>query len=244
MFIRAGILILLIIFWDKTNAQHNEHKTIYLGPEMAEKFDVSMTFFDYKLKRYEIVESNVENKMNRPGIILDAKSKDEENSNIVAVYGNGKDSCFLLFHKKILYITEGRSALTSILNLFSKSEDKVPQDEPFTYTSDYEYFGSIKSDSVKASFFIQSIKKKFICWVAIESDTFFYSPDKEITNKKGTIKKSSSVFYQGFLLMNKENIAAGYDGYWPHHHLYLSKDLSANHKLILNAFCYMLLKLL
>ena len=206
------IIVFVIVFQPTTeiNAQHI--KGIYLGDDdVATKFDIasmnvaagdSYPFFDflgYETLWYEMQHDTTFENTQRAGVILTAKSTITHNINFRAAFGRNDDSCIIDYEVRTDKIRNGRSAATSILNLFSKREDKNPQSEPDTTISHIQSQGIIRHNEDSAAFFYSlSYKNKMIPngWLVLHGDTLFCKPVAQEYKRKGKIKKANYYFLQ------------------------------------------------
>ena len=242
----------LLIFLIPVILVAQPHEEIYLGPDQSLRYkscDILkerneyqlIRFFSYKTFKHHPDYSSSgpfqEKEINRAGLILNAKSTDITSEFIQASFGD-LDTAEIYYRFKKHEITRGRSALTSILNLFSKEKD--PQDEPYTYTGFVESAGSIRTRFDSATFLYAKDpyrKQGNEGWIISGNDTLHISAIKKKL-KKGKIKKSGFSLPLGFVIMKNEFIIAAFDNYHRPPIAYFAVDLAEQKKLLLAAYIF------
>jgi hypothetical protein len=225
---------------------------IYLGPDQSIRYQSCdilkarieyplISFFNYKtFKHHRDYNSSgpfQDREINRLGLILNAKSTDITSEFIQASFGN-LDTAEIYYKFQKHEITRGRSALTSILNLFSKEKD--PQDEPYTYTGLVESTGSIRTRFDSATFLYAKDryhKHGNAGWIISAGDTLHISPiEKRL--KRGKIKKRGLSLPSAFVIKKNESIIAAFDNHNNPPIAYFSLELDAAKKLLLAAYIF------
>ncbi|MEI9809232.1 MAG: hypothetical protein WDO16_15970 [Bacteroidota bacterium] len=135
-------------------------------------------FLDYRVRSIAFFGEFAEETTNRAGIILKAKSTTKNYKSGRAVIGKETDSCLVAFNIIVDEITHGRSAATSVGNLFSRKENKDYQDAPYStigpvassgyiqYNTDsavFSYTINYKKDRKKTSRLVGTAWRYFVC---------------------------------------------------------------------------------
>lgn len=178
-------------------------------------------FSGYYLFRNTITGSGSNEKTNRDGLILAAKSTTSYNTTGELITGNDNDSVKIFYAESKNLVYHGRSAAVSILNLFSKEkEEQEPWDE-------------IKSRQISGSILFGNESFAFTKdWLAVGPDTLRVSPVKQKRKiKTGKIKKAKN--YIGIRLMKGNTCIAAIDDEDKPEKYYLLNDCSEKEKLII-----------
>lgn len=235
-------------------------RTIYLGPSADSLFVsgllVSMDslgsktfyeFLDYRTFRHESIGNTNETETKRDGILLPAKRTENLHVKAEATFGKHHDTCFIVYNASIEKITEGRSAAISLLNLFSKKEDKSPQDDPQSHVRHISVKGKIATKGLVADFeYHNNFNKDYLLGglsgnILIDADTILLQPCKTYLTKKSKKKKG----YAGLQLVKGEKIYAAVDTYdTANRIIYMDKTLSEEQKSAIASYlfiiaCYM-----
>jgi hypothetical protein len=255
MFIKMNTLLLFLSITVVAFGQPD--RRIWLGEDVLTKYEQGELkrdssdhyysgFIRYRCDRFEFSSNASNEKTNRDGLLLSAKST--TNTSVIgqAVVHNDNDSCFIVFNAIIEQVRHGRSAATSVLNLFSKKEDKSPQDEPYTdihhvSSSGWILFGN---DSSAFTYFINYNKDRIKPggWLVLHRDTIYVRPvAAQVKLPKGKkIKKPGYIWPEGLLLVKGETVIAALDQAIgtasDPFTVYIAKDLSERNKLVIAAF--------
>lgn len=178
--------------------------------------------------------------VNRAGVILPAKSTETNERNMRGVYTTRQDTCEAIYKAITERITNGRSAALSILNLFSRAENKVPQGPPVVSTDYLELEGVMHSDHLEAAFRYVSDRRKNVFhtggWLVLNGDTLSVDLATAQINRRGKIKHPRNPFNTGFLLVKGADILAAVDGMHPQAVFYLHRGLKREERLLITAF--------
>jgi hypothetical protein len=178
--------------------------------------------------------------VNRAGVILPAKSTETNERNMRGVYTTGQDTCEAIYKAITERITNGRSAALSILNLFSRSENKVPQGPPVVSTDYMQLEGVMHSDHLEAPFRYVSDHRKNVFhtggWLVLYGDTLKVDLATAQINRRGKIKYPRNPFNTGFLLVKGADIFAAVDGMHSQAVFYLHRGMNREEKLLITAF--------
>lgn len=197
-------------------------RTIYLGPQMESRYQklnyelqsdsifTRAEFPGYPLYRCRAFGFELKEETNRLGIILEAKFTQTHSMPGEMIIGNDEDSVLIRFEARKRIVTHGRSATLSVINFFSKKEDKNKQEEPFDEVEQAGSSGWIcrEKDSL---FFNITLRKKDPGCMTMGADTLYLQQAEEFRNaKNGKIKKMTG-FVQGLKLMKGETCLAAID---------------------------------
>lgn len=234
------VILSAFVFTTDTSAQLGKRWQIYFADNVdslytSSQYKITRTayfhypFFEqYPLFHQTIVEEGSNEKVNRAGILLNARSTKTFQFTGKAVYGNELDSVQIFYKMNAGIVRKGRSAMTSLMNLFSKEEDKSPQDEP-----SYNATTPVKNG------YIEFEGKQF----RFSTDTLFIGTDSIILKKikkvikpsTGKIKKANKYVYGMQLIKGDTCLAAMDENKWPFT-LYLLKSLTYKERLVYTAF--------
>ena len=159
-------------------------------------------------------------KMSRAGIILNAKTITVETYNVEFFLMDGLDSLRIFANIEANETYHGRSALTSVLNLFSKEEDKDPQDEPYTLSEVKKIKGFIEYKNQTAYFKNDSL--------ILGSEILIMKGASKLVHKKNSrrIKKANKNYHASRLMLGDTCVAA-LDAYDYPKIFYSLKNMSA-----------------
>ncbi len=185
-------------------------------------------FKDYPKFYQTVHEEGNDEQINRLGLLLPAKSTRTFYYTVNAVYGNEMDSVRIWYQLMEGFVRKGRSALISLLNLFSKQEDKSPQEEPYYFYTEPLKKGYIEFENEQLLF---------------SGDTLFRGANsitlgrvqKIIKLKTGKIKKVNRSV-AGYQFMKGDSCMAVIDYNTEPITLYFLKSLSHKDRLIYTAF--------
>jgi hypothetical protein len=176
---------------------------------------------------------------NRIGLLLPAKSTTRYDKTAQAAFGKGNDTCFIRYQSKVIKVTHGRSAAQSIINLFSKEENKNYQADPYDVIRHVWVQGTLEVKNTFFDFlFDYSLKNKFIPsgWMILHGDTLRIEPVSLLV-KEGRIKKSNAAYRIGMLLKKGEQVYGGIDAYRKESVVYILNTVGDEEKLgILSCF--------
>jgi len=249
MFLKYFILIGTVLFF-ATISGAQKKRNIYLGPGMDTLFDRCTYEKEYNDKNYLLLElldhhtfrhdpviitNNPE--INRDGLILAAKRTENLGIKAEAVFGKDDMTCFVTYDAAIEKITIGRSALVSIVNLFSKEEDKSPQEDPGSHLRKIKVTGKISLNETVVDFIYEiNLKKDYLLaglsgklWY--RGDSLSLQPLKTYNNKKGKSRKG----FIGFSLTKGNTIFAAADTF-NDFTIYISRSLSEEDRLLISAY--------
>lgn len=247
---------IVLFFVTVSSAQKN--RNIYLGPGMDTLFEMGSyekkyTDKDYillKLLGYQtfshgpVIETSKEN-INRPGLLLPAKRTETLGIRAEAVIGTNDHTCLIIYDAAIEKITKGRSAFISVMNLFSKEEDKSPQEEPSSHLRKIKVTGKFSlNDTIVDFVYENNFNRDYHLGglsgkVWYRGDSLSLQPLKTYRNKKGKKRKG----FIGFSITKSHIIFAAADTY-NDFTFYLNKTLREEEKLVVSAylfiiFCYL-----
>jgi hypothetical protein len=156
------------------------------------------------------------------------------------VYTTGEDTCEAIFKATTERITNGRSAALSILNLFSRAENKVPQGPPVVSTDYMELQGVMHSDHLEAPFRFVNDRRKYVFhtggWMVLNGDTLKVDLPAAWINRRGKIKYRRNPFITGLLLVKGTDIFAAVDGMHSDAVFYLHRGLKREERLLITTF--------
>lgn len=228
-------------------------RSIYLGDDMAAKFDAgSMSrdidldysffkFLGYQTLWHGMLSNSTIESTQRDGIILTAKSTNTTIINASAAFAKNNDSCIIDYQARIDNVRHGRSAALSVLNLFSKWEYKLRQPEPYTTIGYVQSQGVIRHNNEDASFLYSiSYKNKMIPngWLVLHGDTLYCKPVTQQYKRKGKLKKARYLFLTGFMLIKNDTIYAAIDQSNLPDTAYIDNQLTEAEKLVIAAYLF------
>ena len=249
-------LLLIISFLAQSGVHAQWNRKIYLGQHMDSLFshdilhremkDTMALCFSLGCSRVYFEQKDApdqQEEVNRAGLILPAKSTHTETRNMRAVFAIGADSCEALYSGSRESVTHGRSAALSIFNLFAKSGDKIPQDDPVESENFFTISGVIHSDHLESPFRFTGDHRKDIYqptgWIVVEGDTLKVWRVSEQQNKRGKIKHPHNILKLGFLLKRGDEIVAAVDDMPASPEMYISKSLDGEARLVVSSFLIM-----
>lgn len=251
---RAMLLALLIPSTVPTHAQNAGR--VYLGENMAAKFESAhivrgingdyslIEFLGYKTLRHELINSRDTFFAQRLGLIWHAKSIIVSNIDARAVFAKNNDSCIIDYSTRIDKLRHGRSALVSMVNLFSKRQDKNFQDEPDTALSYMRSQGTIRYNNHDAAFLYSMEYKNKLTpagWLVLNGDTLHITQIKYQYGGKGNKEKAYSLSGKSFLLTKNNTVYAALDQSDDAAKVYLYKQLTHPKKLVIAAYLFIIL---
>ena len=231
-------------------ATAQKKRNIYLGPGMDTLFDrctwerkyndqnyLLLELLDYRTLRHDPVIASNKPEINRDGLILAAKRTENLGIKAEAVFGKDDMTCFVAYDAYIEKITNGRSALVSILNLFSNEADKSPQDDPSSHIRKVKVTGKISLNETIVDFeYTDNFNKDHLLggvsgklWY--RGDSLSLQPLKTYKNKKGINRKG----FIGFSLTKGNTVCAAADTY-NDFTIYINRSLSEEEKLLISAY--------
>ena len=257
MFLKYLILIGILLFL-VTIPRAQKKRNIYLGPGMDTLFDqctlerkyndknfLVLELFGYHTFRHDPVIATNNPETNRDGLLLAAKRTENLGIKAEAVFGKDDMTCFVAYDASIEKITKGRSALISVMNLFSKEEDKSPQEDPSSQIRKLNVTGKISLNETIVDFvYNNNFNKDYLLgglsgklWY--RGDSLSLQPLKTYNNKHGNKKKG----FIGFSLTKGNTICAAADTY-NDFTIYISRSLNDEEKLLIAAYflviiCYL-----
>ncbi|QNA45438.1 hypothetical protein [Lacibacter sediminis] len=233
-----------------TAAQYD--RTIFLGEDMMRSFrsdiiklrfwDSAVSFlFDTRLTvLYDTVITTSE-KYNRLGLILPSKSTEKTTYESRLKIDNDIDSCIVNYKHDVNVVRHGKSLLFGIINLFSKPEERSPQEEPYYANELNKAWGTINYGSKTSPFLLINKNKldlKNKGWLILNNDSLTIKPINTYKNRKGKIKKSLPGGMFSWVLKKGDTIVAAIDGYIGNNIAYISRDLSEEDRIIITAFIF------
>jgi len=249
MLLKCFILIGTLLFY-VTIAEAQKKRNIYLGPGMDTLFDrctferkyndknyLLLELLGYHTVRHDPVIATNKPETNRDGLLLAAKRTENLGIKAEAVFGKDDMTCFVVYEAAIEKITNGRSALVSILNLFSNEADKSPQDDPSSHIRKVKVSGKISLNETIVDFeYTDNFNKDYLLGGAsgklwYRGDSLSLQPLKTYKNKNGINKKG----FIGFSLTKGNTICAAADTY-NDFTIYISRSLSEEEKLLISAY--------
>lgn len=245
------IFLFLLLLFIELNIYSQSKWAIYLGEDMNSRYSKENTtllydngyflqcsFVAYPFVSLRRTDSSLTENTNRIGLILEAKSTTSHFETGEVIFGNNIDSVKIEFEYSLRIETHGRSALISIMNLFSKSEDKVKQDDPYDEVAEIVIKGTIVHRNNSYHYFHSrnKIRKRDKHWLEFEGDTLLLVPARNFKNTgKGKVKNKKNL-YMGLQLMKGNQCVAALDFNESPKAFYMLKELSEKDKLIISAF--------
>jgi hypothetical protein len=254
------VMIIAVLFLSSTMKSYAQVRRIYLGDDMTTKFDSGMirksvagdnAFFEfsgYQTRRHTSNSSDKE-VINRPGVFLNANSTLTTTITGTAGFGKNNDSCSIEYTIGIGQTKNGRSATVSLINLFSKEENRSPQNDPVISVDYVESCGTIFSNDKSANFLygirFAGLFKMSYGWLILDGDTLYTRPVTTQVNRRKKLKKPNYQLPSGLLLMKGDSIYAAIDqygnpnaGYYYPNTAYIFKQLAEYKKLIIAAYFF------
>jgi hypothetical protein len=221
---------------------------IYLGEEMNALYSKSNGPMVYKDGYYfrtsfgsdsvlsiRLIDAGIKNDTARDGVILTAKSSEQYTEKGKIIFGNNKDSALITYFYAIEKVTRGRSALLSILNLFSKKENRIEQDKPTTETIKVKTEGVISYQN-DSCYFKHIVGPKDNPWLQLGNDTLKLVQAGQFRKTKTDEIKTRKNSYEGVQLMKDKTCVAALDFNEAPMAFYLLNTLSEKEKLIITSF--------
>lgn len=224
--------------------------TIYLGQDMEARYyktscrhesgnGIYYTLFsgyDHFIHRPQ--SNGVSETVNRPGMVLEAKSTKQHTTTGEIIFGHHNDSVKIVYQYRADVVRHGRSAALSVLNLFSKREDKIKQEEPYNEITRKVMEGSIVHHGTPYSFYCAAgVKNKNTSqWLLTGADTLRLVPAEMFrkTRNGKIIKRRQG--YEGIQLMRGDTCVAAIDYNEDPMAFYLLKEINENEKIVITAF--------
>jgi len=252
MFSRKLPFLGLVLF--SVNISHAQiTRNIYLGEGMDTLFDsgVSKTIYTdkkytllellgYRTFRHEPVPYTGSEDINRAGLVLPAKREETLELKAEAVVGKNDNTCLIVYDATFEKITEGRSALLSVLKFLSRQEDQAPQEDPSSHIRAVMVTGKISLNESLADFIYQNNFNKRLHLgglsgkVWYRGDSLSLQPIRTHLNKKGKIKRG----YVGYSLTKKDTIYAAANIFNGEVIYYINKNIGDKEKLITIAYLF------
>jgi hypothetical protein len=242
--------IILLLLLSSISVSAQSKWKLYLGKEMDTLYTKNngwqehtnglhhIRVADYPHFRHTVLkDSNNQSTSQRLGLLLEAKSTEHVITKERIVYGNEDDSVIILYERQTEVIRHGRSTALSVLNFFSKKEEKTKQEVTFE-----ELFrkkaGTIQQGDNTYSFllFTNSKNNKQEHWLLFDTVKLQVIPGKLFQQvKKGEIKphKNSNGSWQ---LMRGNTCIAALDYNTSPITFYCIKEMSEKEKLVIAAF--------
>ena len=159
---------------------------------------------------------------NRAGIVLDAKSTTFHDINGEMIVAHEMDSIFVDYTSSTRVVRHGRSATLSVINLFSKKENRIKQDPPSEEVKEKTFSGVIHAGIDSFEF-----NNDWIDWDHGRLVAYKISKVKKLKN--GKIKSANGS--EGILVMQNGHCYAALD--YLNSEFYLDKNLSEKQRLII-----------
>jgi len=254
MLLKYSLLIVtLLCFVNIGDAQ--KKRNIYLGTGMDTLFEkcthedkyndknyLLAELFGYHTFRHEPVIATNNQEINRDGLLLAAKRTENLGIKAEAVFGKDDMTCFVTYDAVIEKITIGRSALVSIVNLFSKEEDKSPQEDPSSHLRRIKVTGKISMNETVVDFVYENNLKKDYRLAGLSGklwyrgDSLSIQPLKTYNNKRGNKKKG----FIGFSLTKGNTVYAAADTF-NDFTIYLRRSLGEEERLLISAYLFVII---
>ncbi len=221
-----AIIAFILFLWAIGCTITNKRYYIYLGDNANSHYESAnivtnitdtypyVDFLGYHTMRYESLKDSFVENVKLAGLVLSAKSILVDQKKAAAVFGNETDSCILQYDVTKEQTRNGRSATLSVLNLFSKKENKVPQHEPEISMKDIASTGTIHFHDQSAAFYYKHRFDKnpqHEGWLVLNKDTIMIRPVNNVTDETGKIIKPHKNFTGGFELIKAGITYAAFD---------------------------------
>ena len=244
--------ILLLLTAIVINAQRRRY--IYLGDNMATKFQSGnflrdpvdnsfINFLEYQTLRQLLLKDTENSITNRLGIILTAKSTITSSVNAHADFGNTYDSCSIFYETTIQRVRNGRLAALSIINLFSRSSEKVRQPDPYVTIRSIQSEGDISHSGKHNPFYYTTApehKLSSLGWLALNGDTLVLRPATQQITKRGKVKKAHNYYPSGLVLTKDDFVYAVIEQNLYHHIIYMNRQLAESEKLVIASYLFII----
>ena len=247
-------LLLATLLWGQSKWKiylGENMQTDYLQDAVQKRFVEGYPFISFMayhtyLHSLEINETTSD--INRAGIILTAKKTERTSFDVTTRFYASSDTCYSFFLTKKDKVTHGRSALVSVMNLFSKEENKDPQDEPYDVFNYTESGGRmIYKDEIFPFLFVSDHRKDRYQpggWLKIGGDSLYTEAASKKIKKNKKVKKINDVSKWGIVVKKENIIYAAVDLYDSPNRVYLLKSLTDKEKMLLAnylfiAVCYL-----
>lgn len=221
-------------------------QTPYLGTGMKDKYETSSMMKDskqryayYSFLGYHTLQSKESGYMKdstvtRLGVILPGEHLENETINGNAFFGNNNDVSIIDYSVQLQKKYEGRSALLSILNLFSKEKDQKPQ-QPYEVLQAAYINGTIRTGEKLTTFYYERKHKTALKgWVCYNGDTLVLQTLSSAINEKGEMVKAK----QSVKLMKKDMIVAALNFLHKPFTIYMLKDIDSNKRLVAASYLF------
>jgi len=210
---------------------------------MVEKLPCcDMMALGYQTWNTEYKDRGVTEDVQLDGLILNARSMLVHTVSVRKHMGKGMDTCTVEFSKLIKELRRGRSAMMSVMNLVDgvKGKETHPQSEPDTSLHSIEASGEIRiRDRNFPFYFRHSFTKNLVYsgWLVMNGDTLRSNQVRDTRNEKGQFKKANWYYDYWFeLIRNNKPCVVIQLHKGAYGRIYLSKDLSAEEKLLCLAY--------
>lgn len=233
-----------------SNAQ--KKRNIYLGEGMDTLFEAGTSKRTHTDKKYILLEflgyqtfshgpvSYTSNEdINRVGLVLPAKRTEYLEIKAEAVVGKNENTCLIVYDAAIEKITKGRSAFVSVMNLFSRQEDKSPQEDPSSHLRKVKVTGKISLNDTIVDFIYENNFNRDYNLGGLSGklwyrgDSLTLQPLKTYHNKKGKKKKG----YIGYSLKKGDVVYAAADTY-NDFTFYINKSIGQEERLLISAYLF------
>jgi len=134
-------------------------------------------FLDYSVFKYDKNEYTQTESTIRAGIILSGRSLRSDITEVKVLFGKIADTCSIDCLRTIQYDHYGRSATMSVINLFSKNSNKMPQETSDKVLND-GVRGTIEYAATSTAFAFENLRpgKRLAGWLIINADSFLLKP--------------------------------------------------------------------
>ncbi|HMR90674.1 MAG TPA: hypothetical protein PKC69_00100 [Chitinophagaceae bacterium] len=237
-------LILFILALLSSDSSAQSKWTVYLGPDMHDRYTAESlkdstgdgihytVFPGYDIFLHQATADSQQDKGGRDGILLNAKSTVAYMRDGIISFGNSHHLALITYHQVSEVTRHGRSAAVSILNLFSKKEDRNPQAEPGYEEKSRFIAGSIRLAG-KAFPYSYSTRNNYM---TADGDTVSIVQASRFRKRKSGKVKNRKNSYEAVLLMKNDQIIAAMDYNQSPVAFYIRRGLNENEKLLYTAF--------